>query len=45
MPPTALAPKTGIRRVGTIRNKSAADKSGASDDGLSAPEVSPPRRV
>ncbi|KAF9785840.1 exocyst complex component sec3 subunit [Thelephora terrestris] len=39
VPPTALAPRTGIRRVGTIRNKSAVDKSGAGDDGLSAPEA------
>ena len=43
-PQTALAPKTGIRRVGTIRNKSAVDKTGASDDSFSAPEVSRARR-
>ena len=40
VPPTALAPRTGILRVGTIRNKSAVDKNGASDDSLSASEVS-----
>jgi hypothetical protein len=44
IPSTALAPKTGLRRVGTARNKSAVDKSGASDDSLSAPEVSLLRR-
>ncbi|KAF9652003.1 hypothetical protein BDM02DRAFT_3090034 [Thelephora ganbajun] len=36
---------TGLRRVGTVRSKSAVDKSGASDDGLSAPEVSSPHRT
>jgi len=45
VPPTALAPKTGLRRVGTVaRNKSAVDKGGVSDDSLSAPEVSLPHR-
>lgn len=43
IPSTALAPKTGLRRVGTARNKSAVDKSGASDDSLSASEVCLPR--
>ena len=38
-PPTALAPRSGLRRVGTVRLKGAVDKNGASDDGLSAPEV------
>jgi len=44
IPPTALAPRTGLRRVGTVRSKSAIDKGGASDDGLSAPEVRALRR-
>jgi len=44
IPLTALAPRTGLRRVGTARNKSAIDKSGASEESLSAAEVSVLRR-
>jgi len=44
VPLTALAPRTGLRRVGTARNKSAIDKGGASEESLSAAEVSLLRR-
>ena len=44
VPPTALAPKTGIRKMGSIRNKGAADRSGVSDEGLGAPEVKSSKR-
>lgn len=40
VPLTALAPKTGLRRVTTARTKSAIDKGGASEESLSAAEVS-----
>ena len=43
VPQTALAPKTALRRVGTAR-KSAVDKGGASDNSLTAAEVSLLRR-
>ena len=44
IPLTALAPRTGLRRVGTARIKSAMDKGGASEESLSAAEVSLLRR-
>jgi len=44
VPVTALAPKTGLRKVTTARIKSAIDKGGASEESLSAAEVSLLRR-